>query len=410
MSPCACRPSRRSSSRLRSRTRRALWPSIACYRVYVEHVIGKLKNWSGLFNRAAMRFYRMTGGDALDGLRNERLFVAAALYNADLLEGAPLQRHLGSAICEALRNSIVRPDTVSALPKAVRQRLNSVPKIEWDWVLRAFNVDVTRAKSNLLSKAWRSVLGGSVCGLRFGDDGRNSPVVSIGAVVLPSMKQGVHYCYVVFDALRLRGAFCTCKNGFSRPGDPTAAAGRAEEVARCRHVLATVLALGLAQDSLRDAVPHVHSRLKLRILSKRDMVNVRYVCSSSCVWPPRVECLKMGLEDAQAVAMDARARGGAARSAVRWRLDNHEHGTAFSPGSDGLVKTDTLVTAVLRLLKDEATRARGAAPGARNRAAAQGHRRNACVAASHTSRPRRRREACSRGVTSHVRALQFGLL
>jgi hypothetical protein len=111
---------------------------------------------------------------------------------------------------------------------------------------------------------------------------------------------------MVFDALRLRGAFCTCKNGFSKSGDPTAVARHADEIARCRHVLATVLALGLAQASLRDVVQGAHRRLSMLIFDKRGTVNVRYVCSSACVWPPRVECLKMSLEDAQVGAMDAR--------------------------------------------------------------------------------------------------------
>ena len=280
---------------------------LAKFRIYVEHVIGKLKNWAGLLCAAAMRFYEASDGavgEALLGHRDERLFLAAALYNADLLGGTPLDENLGSAICVAPRLPVVKPDVVP-LPTAASRRLNLIPQLQWGWLLPLFDVDVTRNKSNLLSKAWRSVLAGGVCGVRFGENGRGSLIVSVGAVVLPSMKQGVHYCYVNFTGATLQASLCSCKNGHAVALESERAATR-DNVASCRHVLATCIALGLSQGAFTDVPVAASKWFRTKIAGRREAVNVRFVCSSECYWPPRVECLRMGLEDAHSVAQEAR--------------------------------------------------------------------------------------------------------
>jgi DDE superfamily endonuclease len=117
---------------------------VARYRVKVEHVIGQLKNWSGLFSTAAMRFSRAVDGvvgSALVGGRDWRLFVAAALWNASQLDGVPLEDTLGSAICLAPRVSVSHGELVERFPTAISRRVNGIRLVEWAWLLPTFHID-----------------------------------------------------------------------------------------------------------------------------------------------------------------------------------------------------------------------------------------------------------------------------
>jgi hypothetical protein len=131
------------------------------------------------------------------------------------LDGVPLEDTLGSVICLAPHISISHGELVERFPTAISRWVNGIRLVEWAWLLPAFHIDATKSKSNLLAKVWRSVVSGSVCGIRFGNDGRNALVQSVGAVVLPSMKQGCHYCCLLFAQDGVVSAYCTCKGGNS---------------------------------------------------------------------------------------------------------------------------------------------------------------------------------------------------
>jgi hypothetical protein len=200
----------------------------------------------------------------------------------------------------------VTPDAVDRLTPTIRQNLNSLPNVQWSWLLPLFDVNILKSKSNLLAKAWRAVLAGSVCGVRFGRGARNALVRSVGAVVLPSMKQGCHYCCIAFTDRELVASFCSCKNGLAVINDDFAAHVDAQSVAKCRHVLSACIILGLAQENLVDDMEGACKWFMREIAKKRQLLDVRFVSTRECVWPPRVQCLSMGLEDAQAVAREAR--------------------------------------------------------------------------------------------------------
>jgi hypothetical protein len=197
------------------------------------------------------------------------------------------------------------------LTPTIRQYLNSLPNVQWSWLLPLFNVNILKSKSNLLAKAWRAVLAGSVCGVRFGRGARNALVRSVGAVVLPSMKQGCHCC-IAFTDRELVASFCSCKNGLAVINDDFAAhvdaahVDATQSVAKCRHVLSACIILGLAQENLVDDMEGACKWFMREIAKKRQLLDVRFVSTRECVWPPRVQRLSMGLEDAQAVAREAR--------------------------------------------------------------------------------------------------------
>jgi hypothetical protein len=274
--------------------------ALARYRVYVEHVVGKLKLWKGLCSGAAMRFYDIKEneggmGESLLGTRDDRLFLAAALWNASRLNGKPLPRNLGSAVCAAPRLQVhASLEKSSKVPMAVRSRFRALPIQTWADLSRVFSLDLN-THCNLLAKGWKSVLGGSVCGLRFCDEGRNAVHTSLGAVVLPSMKQGVYYMGLRFDGQQLVGSYCTCQAGGSN----------AEGLTLCRHVLSTCIVIGLMQNALHEDA-QTGKWFKQAVMKKRTDLNICLVHSDRCLWPPRCECLKMGLEDVQACAKAAR--------------------------------------------------------------------------------------------------------
>lgn len=271
---------------------------MAKYRVRVEHIIGKLKGWQGLHVRERMAFQSAGDGKegfALVGVRDDCLFLSAALWNAKLLGGVRLQNDLGSGIFLAPRPQLHAPDA-EGLPESLRQQLNAIPKIDWAWLLPVFDIQAGASKSNILAKAWRSVVGGYVAGVRFGECRRNSIFISVGAVVLPSMKQGCHYCYVIFGGDSIVGSFCTCKNGFSQSFNVNDV--QADSISRCRHCISLCIVVGLAQNGLLDEVEGASKWFEKKIMKKREGLQIRYIVTSQCRWPPRIECLSLGIEDA----------------------------------------------------------------------------------------------------------------
>ena len=259
-------------------------------RVYVEHVIGWLKNFRGLFQTASMRAYE----NRSDGsVRDSILFLAAALYNAKVMEGIPFENPARSAIFEQPRCELTRP-AADLMPKTIQKRLNDIPEITWDWLGLMFGFKVGDKKINALRKATRCLASQGIPGFRFGYDGRNSSAVSVGTVALPSIKPGVHLQYFIFDGGKLIESYCICQFG------------SAKAVSRCQHCLAALILLGAWKKSLPFDLDDQNwvKENNLHIIGRME---VTPVISKTCKWPPRKELLMAPFESA--VQLIAQMRG-----------------------------------------------------------------------------------------------------